>query len=178
MTSNPALIDDRAPSNEFTETFDYVIVFPMIANKDGSNEQSPVARFVMHQMLGAGLEIYPYLSVQDDELLVLFRCPLIVLQKFADQIDFKLAMDPAVLEETLLAGDVENKIAPIKINHDPSITPLTPFEHGEWCSFSYTVMFILYCYTMQCFSSMTKVLIRNFIMLEKENQAHSTNLYV
>ncbi len=129
LTRSHTLID-RAPSKEFTQTFDYVIVFKMVEKKDGSSEQSPVARFVMHQMLGAGLEIYPYLSVQDDELLVLFRCPLNVLQKFADQIDFKLATDPAVLEETLLAGDLENKIAPIRINHDPKITPVTPFEHG------------------------------------------------
>jgi hypothetical protein len=130
MTSNPSLIN-RAPSKEFTETFDYVIVFKMVENKDGSKEQSPVARFVMHGMLSAGLEIYPYLSVQDDELLVLFRAPLIVLQKFADQIDYKMHLDPAVLEETLLAGDAENRIAPIKITHDPSITEVTPYEHGE-----------------------------------------------
>eukprot|EP01034_Spumella_vulgaris_P033017 gene33017-40748_t len=120
MTKNPSFINN-APSKEFTESFDYVIVFPMVENKDGSREQSPVARFVMHAMLAAGLEIYPYLSVQDDELLVLFRAPLIVLQKFADQIDYKLLLDPATLEETLLAGDVENKIAPIKITHDKSI---------------------------------------------------------
>ncbi len=130
MTKNPSLIN-RAPSKEFTETFDYVIVFKMVENKDGSKEQSPVARFVMHSMLSAGLEIYPYLSVQDDELLVLFRAPLIVLQKFADQIDYKLYLDPAVLEETLLAGDAESRIAPIKITHDPSITEVTPYEHGQ-----------------------------------------------
>ncbi len=145
MTINPALID-RAPNKEFTQTFDYVIVFKMAENKDGSSEQSPVARFVMHQMLGAGLEIYPYLSVQDDELLVLFRCPLIVLQKFAEQIDFKLAIDPSVLEETLLAGDLENKIAPIRINHVPSITPVTPFEHSEFDNFfSYENLISLFC---------------------------------
>ncbi len=125
---------NHAPSQEFTASFDYVIVFPMIeVKKDngGVREQSPVAKHVMHAMLSAGLEIYPYLSVQDDELLVLFRCPLDVLQRFADVIDYKLKLDPAVLEETLLQGDPEKRIAPIKITHDVNITPITPYEHGE-----------------------------------------------
>ena len=65
---------------EFSGAFDFVIVFPMqeVTEADGSfrREQSDTAKHVMHAMLNAGLEIYPYLSVQDDELLVLFRAPV------------------------------------------------------------------------------------------------------
>lgn len=66
---------DGKKAKEFTNTFDYVIVFKM-EDKDGQMVQSDVAKHVMHAMLESGLEIYPYLSVQDDELLVLFRCPV------------------------------------------------------------------------------------------------------
>lgn len=66
--------------NEFSGAFDFVIVFPMkeVDEPGGSfrREQSDTAKHVMHAMLNAGLEIYPYLSVQDDELLVLFRAPV------------------------------------------------------------------------------------------------------
>lgn len=56
---------------EFSATFDYVMVFPM---KD--SDQTKVAKHCIHEMFNAGLELFPYLSVQDDELLVLIRCPV------------------------------------------------------------------------------------------------------
>ena len=55
-------------------------------------------------MLRSGLELYPYTSVQDDEVLVLIRCPLDILKAFTDKVDFKLLADPLVLEDTLTTG--------------------------------------------------------------------------
>jgi hypothetical protein len=57
--------------SEFSQTFDYVMVFPM-----NGETQSEEARYCIGHMLAAQLEIFPYLSVQKDELLVLIRCPV------------------------------------------------------------------------------------------------------
>lgn len=62
------------PSKRFAAQFDMVIVFPVVEH--AVNGQSHLARYVMHTMLTAGLEIFPFLSVQDDEIVVLIRCPV------------------------------------------------------------------------------------------------------
>lgn len=61
--------------NEFAQTFDYCMVFPM-KKENGQYHQSPVAKFCVQEMVNAGLECFPYLSVQGDEMLVLIRCPV------------------------------------------------------------------------------------------------------
>lgn len=43
-----------------------------------------------------------------------------------------MLMDPAALEEAMLAGDAERRIAPVSIRHDVNITPLTPFEFSKF----------------------------------------------
>eukprot|EP01034_Spumella_vulgaris_P025764 gene25764-32253_t len=111
----------------FTDKFDYVIVFPY---EDG--QQSADCRMVIHTMLGAGLELFPYLSIQEDELIVMFRAPIAVLKEIADKSDFKMLLDPAVLEMILTAGNPEFRIAPLRIRHDPTITPILPYEHIFW----------------------------------------------
>ena len=62
---------------EFSGLFDYVMVFKMVETLNGGPmEQSPAAKTCMNAMLTAGLEIYPYLSCQKDELYVLIRAPV------------------------------------------------------------------------------------------------------
>lgn len=65
-------IDNEEPKNDFAETFDYVMVFPL---KDLTT-QTKECKHCLNAMLEAGLEIYPYKSVQDDELIVLVRAPV------------------------------------------------------------------------------------------------------
>jgi hypothetical protein len=62
------------PSNEFSNSYDYVMVFPL--NGSAHEFQSKVAKHALHEMLDAGLELFTYRSVQDDELIVLIRCPV------------------------------------------------------------------------------------------------------
>ncbi len=81
IVSNKSFRDEQsvlshAPTEDFTASFDYVMVFPLVGKDGEAREQTDVAKHCMHAMLSAGLEIYPYLSVQDDELLVLFRAPV------------------------------------------------------------------------------------------------------
>jgi hypothetical protein len=61
-------------TSEFSSTYDYVMVF----KQKGTNleHQSKHAKHCIHAMMAAGLEIFPYLSVQNDELVVLIRCPV------------------------------------------------------------------------------------------------------
>jgi hypothetical protein len=61
--------------NEFSEQFDYVMVFKMVET-DTQPEQSAAAKTCISAMLTAGLEVFPYLSVQKDELFVLIRAPV------------------------------------------------------------------------------------------------------
>jgi hypothetical protein len=148
---NDLSVINHRVTEEFSATFDYVIVFPLLL-VHGKREQNDITKHVMHTMLDRGFELYPYLSVQDDELICLIRCPvrctqlnnlvifliffvifgqLEVLKKFADQIDYKLLLDSTELETTLLAGDIERKIASIDITHDESITKITPYQFGK-----------------------------------------------
>lgn len=43
--------------------------------------------------------------------------------------NFKMLLDPAILEAKCKEGDLEHNIAPILIGHDPNITIFEPYEH-------------------------------------------------
>jgi hypothetical protein len=60
---------------EFSAQYDYVMVFKMHEGENGP-EQSTTAKNCINAMLTAGLEVFPYLSVQKDELYVLIRAPV------------------------------------------------------------------------------------------------------
>lgn len=58
------------------------------------------------------------------------------MRTFADEIDFKLELDPEVVKETLIKGlkDMEKndgsyKIRPIFINDEEKYSPLSPYEN-------------------------------------------------
>ena len=64
---------------EFSQTYDYCMVFPMKKVKTDSGktfEQTDAAKYCVSELLAAGFEIYPYTSVQGDALIVLIRCPV------------------------------------------------------------------------------------------------------
>lgn len=64
----------RTEQTDFAGQYDYVFVFKMIDNNSGVFEQSDCAKNCIHSMLEAGLEVFPYLSIQQDELMVLMKC--------------------------------------------------------------------------------------------------------
>lgn len=72
MAGGYTVVDNAHPENnaEFLASYEYVIVFPM---QDDRITETLEARYCMQEMLRAGLEIFPYKSIQDDELLVLVR---------------------------------------------------------------------------------------------------------
>jgi hypothetical protein len=63
-------------SSEFSSRFDYIMVFGMNDPGNGPMIQTDAAKTVISAMLQAGLEVFPYLSVQKDELYCLIRAPV------------------------------------------------------------------------------------------------------
>ena len=58
------------------------------------------------------------------------------MRRFADFIDFQVELDPANLEKVMKEGHKDPStgkqlIAPININHDPTITPLSPYQSSK-----------------------------------------------
>ena len=78
-------------ATDFASQFEYVMVFPY---KDG--KESDFSRFTCQLLLKAGLELFPYLSVQKDELIVLITCKDEVLKAFADVIDVDIELNPPI----------------------------------------------------------------------------------
>lgn len=121
---------------QWHQKYEYVMVFPMMgpgqtAFKFNSNDSEPSdrARDLVHRMISVGLEVYPYLSLQGDELIVLITCSEAVLTLFTDSIDFLLELDPAYCKDKLAKGNKEQKIKPIKITDNPDYSPIHPFAY-------------------------------------------------
>jgi hypothetical protein len=60
------------------------------------------------------------------------------MKAFADEVDFKLELDPDVVKENLAKGvkDIEKndgswKIRPISINEDVKYTPISPYDNRK-----------------------------------------------
>lgn len=61
------------------------------------------------------------------------------MKEFADEIDFKLEMDPEVIKESLRLGlkdtekgDGSYKIRPIFINEEEKYSPLSPYDNSKY----------------------------------------------
>lgn len=63
------------------------------------------------------------------KIYVLVRFALSKLTLFADSMNYKMLLDPVLLEAKCKDGDVERNIAPMNIGHDPNITKFGPYEH-------------------------------------------------
>ncbi|KAJ1415495.1 hypothetical protein B484DRAFT_434715, partial [Ochromonadaceae sp. CCMP2298] len=108
-------------SDELSSKYDYVMVFPMEGDA-GALKQTNVCKHAVDVMTKAGLETFCYTSIQDDELIVLVRCPIAKLKTFADTIDFKLELDSEALKAALAAGGPN--IKPVFINDDLKYSPI------------------------------------------------------
>lgn len=111
----------------FADQYDFVMVFPMVG--DNKENQSAAATASIFAMIEAGLDVFPYLSIQKDELLVLIRADESKLRSFADKIDFKMQLDPIKIKDILKAGDAAREIAPIIIPDDTKYSKYGPYEY-------------------------------------------------
>ena len=62
---------DIPPSKEFSQQFQYCMVFPLEGPQ--KSEQSGETKATIHTLIASGVEIFPYLSFQRDELIVLIK---------------------------------------------------------------------------------------------------------
>lgn len=98
--------ESHTKSNKKTELssqYDIVLVFPLEGPKEALT-QSAEAKYVVNELHKASMETFSYLSIQDDELIVLVRCPVEKLKTFADTIDFNLELDPDAIKRLLKEG--------------------------------------------------------------------------
>ena len=73
---NAAFTDIQEPNSELSAHYDYVMVFKLEQEENGQRKQTAAAKDCMKSMIAAGLEIFPYQSVQKDEMYVLIRAPV------------------------------------------------------------------------------------------------------
>jgi hypothetical protein len=110
--------------------FDYVAVFPWHPEdaKWKAKEEFHILRLV-RWIAESGLEIYPYLSVQNDELIVLIKADPLLLARYADEIDFKLPLDSVALQKACEAGNPASNIAPFSINDGSEYSNFPPYDN-------------------------------------------------
>lgn len=112
---------------DFSDKYDLVLVFPW--SEDDSNKKKPHVIEAVRRISEAKFETFTYLSVQKDELIILMRAPLKVLQAYADEIDFKVRLDPVAIKRTCEAGDSAAKIKPFTINDGPEYCIYSPYDY-------------------------------------------------
>lgn len=146
---NQETVDPENLWNEEDFEFDYAFVFKLEENKSKSKnspadeskysnpiaknffpeKQSKTCKYCIKNLLEAGFEVKLKLSLQKDELFVIFRCPEHILKQFAERIQYKCICDPDVLRQTLIDGDIENHIKPIFINESKSLSKFSPYDY-------------------------------------------------
>lgn len=140
------LSSKNVENKDFLAKFSYCMVFPLQqktrSNADMTSDpeyivhegfkQTDACKDICHTMVNVGLEIFPYLSIQEDELIVLITAKDEVLAKFADKINYLLPLQPQKAEEALRAGHCDESgnvlIKPVDINADPSLCKLSPYD--------------------------------------------------
>jgi hypothetical protein len=124
--------------------YEYVMVFPMVGQDQGpydsthpdDAEQSEMSKYVLKNMLEAEFSLYTFLSIQKDELIVLFTAPRQVIARFADKIGYKLPLDPVEIRNQLSIGNKKHKIKAVKIADEARFSSMRPYQyiHGRFAS--------------------------------------------
>lgn len=124
-------------TTELAAMYDYCMIFKL-EDEQGSLVVSQTTKYIIHEMIHAGLETFSYKSVQEDELIVLIRCPVAKMKRFADVIDFKMELVPEKVKEHLEQGQIvgdEYVIKPVFISDDVKYSPYSPFNFSKFTIF-------------------------------------------
>lgn len=110
---------------DYAGEYDFCMVFP--ADNGGFSEKGKACIDSLRKL---DFELFAYRGVKKDKtIVVLIRAPISKLRAFADNIDFVMKLDSAVVKKMLEKGDAEARISPAVIPHRPDITPLQPYDH-------------------------------------------------
>lgn len=110
---------------DFAGEYDFCMVFPA---EIGCTFSEAGLNFI-NSLRKLDFDLYAYKGSNPREINVLIRAPLAKLRAFADNINFPMKLDEAVVKKTLERGNVSFNIKPVFIPHRPDITPYTPYEH-------------------------------------------------
>lgn len=117
----------KSPRKEIKENYDwdFCIVVPNPDHEDFKNkpvhkEFKPYTE-ILERLHLADLETYQFYSTDQDEIFIKIRAPLKVLRQHAQNVEFKLLLDPNYIKK-----HVENLKEPI--GEDPTVTKLSPYE--------------------------------------------------
>ena len=111
----------RVWTPDFADDWMYCMVLPPNCFDNGTYDS------YTGKIQSYGLEVFSYKS-DAGNIIVLIRPTDNVVRLFADELDFKMKTNAAVLEKLLAAGDPESKIEPITIRDEPKIAGYKPYE--------------------------------------------------
>jgi uncharacterized protein YoxC len=80
-------------------------------------------------MRANGLDTLAYHGVNSDDIFVLVRASTELLQNYADDIDYRMLLDPTELKRIASEGNTERHIAPIEISHLPEVSAYDPYAY-------------------------------------------------
>lgn len=140
-------------SKESIDRYDICLVFPAEKKENGIWDVTNTGSDYLDNLQHLGFEIYSFKIIgkksptpvnsvlsscycssksqkeQEDEeeclIFVLFRTPLYKLREYAERTNIKLLIDPKIIDH----GDKKLMIEPIKIRHEPDVTPLKPSQY-------------------------------------------------
>lgn len=120
-TENPLMSGRPSDSSAPAQPFDWCIVFPKAAMDPGGKGPD-----IVQAVQEAACQIYLYWSHDKDQVFMLIRVPDVVLQAFADAIDFRVLLrEDALITASTTGG---NQIKPFEISHMPEVTPIFPYQ--------------------------------------------------
>jgi len=134
-----ALKQRKSVSDPFRNTngygWDYCMVFKVqpIETTLSEEQKKFSLKSLLNKMADAGLQTKLFYSVQHDEVYCKIRCSLVRLLKEADRVNYRLQLDPVILCNVLLQGNLkgppEKRWAPINMPTNSHETDIDPYEH-------------------------------------------------
>jgi anoctamin-10/anoctamin-7 len=111
-------------------SWDYFMAFKVY---DEDEEVSEYQRefsltYILDRLTAGGLEVRLFYSLQRKEIFCKIRCPLERIQRHADLVDMRLALDSEELEKLCKAGR-DGLWEPLKLPDESPMTLYKPYEH-------------------------------------------------
>lgn len=104
--------------NDIADEYHFCLVIPAFAEGGLQGGEGPRC---ISKLRSFGLDLFLFIGLNKKEVFVLIRCPIDLVKKFADKINFPMLLNPDVIEVLAETGDIENNINSFKIPHDPDL---------------------------------------------------------
>jgi hypothetical protein len=127
MHDNINMIEDNSWIPDKASEYSYCMVFPPMTDVEDAESRHAYFQATCRKVQKFGLELYCFTG-RDKNVYVLMRCPLEVIRKYADDINFKMMLSPPKLAAACAKGNKEKNIKPFTIRHDPNECIYHPTE--------------------------------------------------